>query len=223
MNILVVGDVHGCLHTFKTLVTRYWNSESDLLIQLGDFIDRGNFSAETAMFLRSLQNEYPNKVLILRGNHEQEFIEYVETGKNENWLRRNGYKTIINYQLAGVSLVEEAAWMKNLPLFWENENIFVSHAGISEKAKNPFDPNATDGVLWTRDRLRNLGKIQVVGHTPCSKGLPRYKRKSNSWYIDTGAYLKRNLTGIKLAEKGEVVSIIGIPTDPKDVEKLGNR
>lgn len=217
MNIFVVGDVHGCLFTFKALLERYWNPAHDLLIQLGDLIDRGNFSAETVLFVRHLQTLYPDQVIILRGNHEQEFIEYIEKGENPNWLRQRGDKTLENYLKLGISLAEEAVWMKNLPLFWENENIFVSHAGISQSAKNPFDTHSHDGLLWTRNTLRNLGKIQVVGHTPIPNGLPRYTPKSNSWYIDTGACFKRNLSAIKLTEKGKILELQSIPTHPQDI------
>jgi serine/threonine protein phosphatase 1 len=217
MNIFIVGDVHGCLCTFKELIERYWNPKHELLIQLGDLIDRGNFSAETVQFVRNLQSIYPERVIILRGNHEQEFIDYVEKGDNPNWLRQKGKETIESYLKLGLSLAEEAAWMKNLPLFWENEHIFVSHAGISQSTENPFDPQSNDGVLWTRNPLRNLGKMQIVGHTPIANGLPRYSPKSNSWYIDTGACYKRQLSAIKLTEKGQIVKLQSFPTHPRDI------
>lgn len=128
-NILVVGDVHGCLHTFKAMLARYWTSD-DILIQLGDLIDRGKFSGETIQFSQNLQKLYPDKVFVLRGNHEQEFIEYVETGSNSNWLRQRGYKTLESLSRVGLSLTETATWLKSLPLYWESDFVFVSHAGV---------------------------------------------------------------------------------------------
>jgi serine/threonine protein phosphatase 1 len=38
-------------------------------------------------------------------------------------------------------------WMKNLPLFWGNKYIFVSHAGISNSANNLFDADDSQGIL----------------------------------------------------------------------------
>lgn len=217
MKILVVGDVHGCLHTFKTLLSVHWNPVEDLLVQVGDLIDRGNFSAETVGFVRRLQTKYPDRVIILRGNHEQEIIHHIETRVNKNWLLQGGYETLANYQKLGMSLAEEVDWMKCLPLYWENSAIFVSHAGIAEVAENPFFPDAKDSVLWTRKPLRNLGKLQVVGHTPMRNGLPKHDPISNSWYIDTGAYLKKNLSAIQLTQTGDVLKVVSIPTNPQDV------
>lgn len=76
---------------------------------------------------------------MLRGNHEQELIEYVETGDNQIWLRQGGYETLESLKKVGLSLSETANWMKNLPVFWESDRVFISHAGIARGASNPFD------------------------------------------------------------------------------------
>lgn len=125
--------------------------------------------------------------MVLRGNHEQELIEYVETGSNQNWLRQRGQKTLASFLRVGLSLKETAAWMKNLPLFWENEHLLITHAGVAPNADCPFDAENRNGVVWTRQSLKNLGKVQVVGHTPTNSRQPEYDAISHSWYIDTGA------------------------------------
>lgn len=78
----------------------------------------------------------------------------------------------------------------------ESDRVFISHAGIARGASNPFDPNNQDGVVWTRQSLKKLGKIQIVGHTPTRSGLPEYDARSNSWYIDGNAgAIALNATG----------------------------
>jgi serine/threonine protein phosphatase 1 len=216
LNILVVGDVHGCLYTFQSLLDRHWTSD-DILIQVGDIIDRGNFSAETIQYLQKLQESFPERVIILRGNHEQEFIEYAKMGINHRWLRQRGSKTLESFARVKLSVVRTASWMKNLPLSWESDRIFVSHAGISRGSKNPFDPNDSDSVVWTRQPLKNLGKVQIVGHTPTKSGMPEYNPRSNSWYIDTGASFSRYLSAIKLTSKGKAIDTYSIKTLTKDL------
>ena len=218
-NILVIGDVHGCFHTLKSMIEQH-RQEPDLLVQLGDVIDRGNFSGETVQFLQKLQQLYPQRVIVLRGNHEQELIEYVETGSNQNWLRQRGQKTLASFLKVGLSLKEIAAWMNNLPLYWENEHIFISHAGIAPNTENPFDAENRNGVVWTRQSLENLGKVQVVGHTPTRSRQPEYDAISHSWYIDTGVCFNDYLSAIKLTPYGEVVETYQIKTQSLDTTKM---
>ena len=218
-NILIIGDVHGCVRTFKSIVEQYW-TEPDILIQLGDLIDRGNFSGETIQFVQQLQKLHPHRVVVLRGNHEQELIEYVQTESNKNWLRQRGHKTLASFLKAGVSLFETAAWMKNLPLYWQNQYIFVSHAGVSIDTDCPFDTDNQDGILWTRQQLKNIGKVQIVGHTPTKSRQIEHDARSNSWYIDTGACFGNSLSAVKLTCQGFVVGTYQVVTKAGDVTEI---
>jgi serine/threonine protein phosphatase 1 len=218
LNILVVGDVHGCLHAFQSLIEKYWTG-TDLLIQLGDLIDRGNFSGETIHYVQTLQEQHPGQVIILRGNHEQEFIEYVEKGSNLNWLRQRGHQTLESFLRIRLSLSDTACWMKNLPLFWENEHIFVSHAGVSNSSMTPFDVDHPTGILWNRQSIRNLGKIQIFGHTPTLNNRPKQDIQSNSWNIDTGACFGGCLSAIKLTQEGNIVDFCSVNVPAMDLMK----
>jgi serine/threonine protein phosphatase 1 len=216
MSILVVGDVHGCLHTFQSILEQHWQDD-EILIQLGDLIDRGNFSGEVVQFVQSLKTRYPERVFVLKGNHELELIEYEEIGLNQRWLRQRGHKTLESFLSIGLSLKETSAWMKDLPLVWENESILVSHAGISKSSTDPFNPHDLDGVLWTRQPLKNIGKVQIFGHTPTSSNNPEYDAISNSWNIDTGACFLGKLSAIKLSTDGKVIKTYSIPTLKQDI------
>jgi serine/threonine protein phosphatase 1 len=58
----------------------------------------------------------------------------------------------------------------------------------------------------------------VYGHTPLKESKPLYDKSSNSWNIDTGAYLGRALTGIKFTERGELIDSFTIKTIEKDID-----
>ncbi|MBK8553707.1 MAG: metallophosphoesterase [Ignavibacteria bacterium] len=99
MNILAVGDVHGCLNTFKNLLNKYWNRDEELLIQVGDLVDRGNFSPQALLYAFELNQQKPNAVF-LKGNHEYELLKHLFNGPNDNWLRQGGDITLKQFQEA---------------------------------------------------------------------------------------------------------------------------
>jgi len=78
--IKVFGDVHG---QYQDLMRFFdlWESpsedgdiESYDYLFLGDFVDRGSHSLETICLLMSLKVKYPEKIHMLRGNHEDRWI-----------------------------------------------------------------------------------------------------------------------------------------------------
>ncbi|MFL5753614.1 MAG: metallophosphoesterase family protein [Bacteroidia bacterium] len=213
MNLFVIGDIHGCFKTFKTLLDQ-WDKSSELLIQLGDLIDRGNSSPQTVKLARELQSKYSNTVF-LKGNHEILAIQNYNNTKSK-WYDMYGKKVMWQYQLEERDFEKDVQWFGTLPLYWENEHVFISHAGVSN-SENWKDENDPKGILWNRTPLKNIGKLQVIGHTPQKKG-PVYDPLSNHWNIDSGAYLGKKLSGIKLKPGGELIEVISVPTLRADLE-----
>ena len=212
MNLLIVGDIHGCYHTFRKLLVNYWDEENDILIQVGDIIDRGKYSPETVRYCRELSLKFPNKVVFLKGNHEYEITEHYYNGPNDNWLRQCGKETLRQYENNKFSIEEDINWFSKMPLYWSNEKIFVSHAGIAKDCINPFNETGEQSVIWNRSELKNIGKLQVIGHTPCKNNEPIYNEESNSWNIDTGSGYEGNLTAIRLSMEGNLLEVIKMKT-----------
>ncbi len=73
MSTFVMSDLHGCYHEFLCMLTTISFSSSDQLILAGDYIDRGKQSYEMLKWIACA----PRNVIFLRGNHEKEFITYV--------------------------------------------------------------------------------------------------------------------------------------------------
>lgn len=66
--VLVVGDVHGNFKAVQYIQT-LWKEKGNLVF-LGDYVDRGTQQLETINFLLALKLVYPQRVFLLRGNHE---------------------------------------------------------------------------------------------------------------------------------------------------------
>lgn len=215
MSLFIIGDVHGCFHSYLKLMD-HWEPKTETLIQLGDLVDRGNFSPLTIRLAFEVKKVFKNSVHFLKGNHEQMMIKHLLGEDHTNhWLNNGGRETLEQFKKQNLNPESYLGWLSSMPLFWENKNVVVSHAGFSGIG-SPLDLNNPDGVLWNRKSLVNLGKLQVIGHTPLVDGRPEFQSSSNSWNIDTGAYKGNCLTGIKLKNDGSFLEAISIPTDPRD-------
>jgi len=211
----IIGDVHGCLKTFEELAS-YWNPDREILIQLGDLIDRGSFSPQTLQYCMDLEVRHPGKVKFLRGNHEQMLLDFY-SGISTSWIANGGRETLLQFTKAGLEIRDFLSWINNRPFYFKTEHIFVSHAGLVKDVKEPIDPRDPNGLLWNRTPLINIHKTQVIGHTPLNDGKPSYDSASNSWNIDTGAYKGICLTGIKLDSRGAYLETHAIPTREGDL------
>ena len=68
--IFVVGDIHGCFDKLCALMDKIpIDFNRDLLIFIGDYIDRGSSSIEVVDYLVNLKQRLP-ETIFLKGNHE---------------------------------------------------------------------------------------------------------------------------------------------------------
>ena len=87
--ITVCGDIHGQFEDLLEIFDVGGEVPDTNYIFLGDFVDRGNNSIETFLFLLTLKVKYPNRITLLRGNHESRQITQAY-GFYEECSRRYG-------------------------------------------------------------------------------------------------------------------------------------
>ncbi|XGW22826.1 hypothetical protein V3C99_005223 [Haemonchus contortus] len=68
--VTVVGDLHGQLVDLRKIISRCGDPSTCTYIFLGDYVDRGTQGLELAILLFCYQMRYPDRVFLLRGNHE---------------------------------------------------------------------------------------------------------------------------------------------------------
>ncbi|QCI79203.1 serine/threonine protein phosphatase [Hankyongella ginsenosidimutans] len=108
--LFAIGDVHGRLDLLNELLAIILADCHDQarrgirshIVMLGDYVDRGQSSAQVVERLMALQEEWPETIL-LRGNHEQIMLEVLGERPDletfESWLHYGGRETLISYGL----------------------------------------------------------------------------------------------------------------------------
>jgi len=191
--IYVIGDIHGCYDEFIKLLKKINVTDDDLIISLGDIVDRGNKSVELYHYFKNRKN-----ALVLMGNHERKHL--------------NG---ILNYSQEIVSIQfqdkydEFIEWLKHLPYFYETDSAIIVHAFFEHdkslyEQKEEVLSGTTSGSKYLEKKYDKgkhwsdyyTGKKPIIyGHHVVGE-IP--KIKNNTYGIDTGACHGGMLTAIEL-------------------------
>ena len=187
MKTFVVGDIHGrCAQLLNLLDMLPRDPETDTLVFLGDLIDRGADAPGCVEHILKMCRENPERVICLRGNHEQMLMDFLE-GQTTIWLTpvTGGERTFEQYtgqsawadpehDLEDIRMtfeqafpVEHLEFMRTLPFYYEDDHAIYVHAGLDE-GKHPRESTPMS-LLWMRDMdfYKNYrGKPCIFGHTP---------------------------------------------------------
>ncbi len=67
---LIIGDTHGFLDCTIKIIKYFLEKEVESLIFLGDYVDRGPHSLLNLILVVALKLAWPERIIILKGNHE---------------------------------------------------------------------------------------------------------------------------------------------------------
>lgn len=213
MKILTIGDIH-CSDLWALHIQSELIKDIDKIIFLGDYVDSFTHSNEemisNLLDIISFKKMNPNKVILLQGNHEFNYL-YPHTNK----FRCSGLRPEIQYDIYDI-LYSNQNLFQNA---YQYENYIWTHAGIQHdwfvnRFKGYLTDNITDqlnnpkdrwqevtlhdvgylrggmrhdvgGIFWCdRQELKKplLGFTQVVGHTR-TEGIKEYTWKDSKVYF----------------------------------------
>lgn len=203
-NVFIVGDLHGCYNRLMAQLDELsFDRNLDLLISVGDLIDRGEQSLECLDLI------IEKWFVCVRGNHEQMAIDAL-TGKADGllWFHNGGdwfMRLDYDQEILARALIAKA---ESLPyvieLTTKDKTIVIAHADY------PIDSYGFDKsidlqeTIWSRKRFGAIGDGMgstikgadafYFGHTPIQRKWSPF----NLNYIDTGAVFGNQLTIVQV-------------------------
>lgn len=212
--IYAIGDIHGCPQELAVLLNHLKSIEcispADLIIFLGDYIDRGQNPKQVIEILLKIQLEFPNTIF-LKGNHEDMLLNFLGfpgmAGKF--YLQNGGITTLSSYGLAHTYIASEV--LENFPKdhlqFIQTLRYGVSigdylfvHAGVNPSRH--IDNQRGEDLMWIRDEFminsHNVGKTVVFGHTPLHEVVCDEPQRIG---LDTGLVFGNKLSCMEIFSK----------------------
>ena len=97
MRLFAIGDIHGCYAALVTLSAEVGFGVQDVVVVLGDYVDRGPDSRLVLDHLIALAQRAT--LVPLLGNHELMMLRAREGGSNlEDWISAGGSATLQSYR-----------------------------------------------------------------------------------------------------------------------------
>jgi serine/threonine protein phosphatase 1 len=179
MRYLAIGDIHGCSRAFDQLLAVVQPQPEDIIITLGDYLNKGPDSKE--VIERLIQLSQTHQLIPLKGNHELQLLQARSHHfEHSVELQHLGIETLISYSLPDRELtlanVPDSHWeflAHSCLDSWESEHHIFVHANLDPKL--PLNRQPDYHLFWekfTQPRPHYSGKIMICGHTSQKSGQP---------------------------------------------------
>ncbi len=230
--IAVIGDIHGCYYTLKELYSKIKNLyPSAEIFSVGDLLDRGHYCLESVEFIKE------KGIKFTPGNHDLMFTHFFKSPGSifaRTWIHNDNGETLAAYEFEPDKVWDHIEFIEQQPYWYNHEDAFITHAGFSSYYKKflktgykkdlnllgeiiDHEIESDHGVMWNRDKLLDLGKLQIVGHTHNLEA--KIDKSAHALYIDTGAY-RGNKLSAAIIEHSKIIEILSVETVPKDIHKI---
>jgi serine/threonine protein phosphatase 1 len=169
---LAIGDIHGCSAALDALLTLVAPAPDDVVVMLGDYVDRGPDSK--GVLERLLNVEKRTRLVPLLGNHDEMMLE-ARDGRSLDWQAGYGEATIASYG-GTLDQIPQAHWefLERCRDWYETPTHIFAHASIEPHVDMKQQPSYV--LRWKSLHAGALphrsGKTLVCGHTSQKNGRP---------------------------------------------------
>lgn len=167
LRTIIIGDIHGCDDQLKKILGKLQpDPETDMLILLGDLFDRGPESWEVFQTVKGLREDFGDRFILLRGNHEDYLLrEKISFMDNLVWIRVGKNDTIRSFRSHGEKMESAIPWLKeNIINYYKGEHFQCVHAGLKI---DPLEANDTYTLIHDHSVViqnRYAGPLTITGH-----------------------------------------------------------
>jgi serine/threonine protein phosphatase 1 len=186
MATIAVGDVHGNFAALDDLLRQLASAvtEGDVVVFLGDYIDRGPNSKECVDSILGFQHDSAAEVIRLCGNHEDWFLRTQRDYHRHSWLLgMEALDTIRSYSVDAAQVLCDAAgkagselylghcalpyevffdcvpqahldFFASLRTYYQGPDCVCSHAGLDPRV-SVIQEQAREVLIWGTDGFPN--------------------------------------------------------------------
>lgn len=179
MATTTIGDIHGNFEALEDLLEKLLPSlrSDDILVFLGDYIDRGPNSKACVERIIELKKRAAFSVVTLMGNHEEWLLKCLRDPTSHSWvLGMEAFETIASYSLEAASELrsvleslgpdlvfkkpkvpyelffdtmpqEHLAFFQSLTLYFKSEDVICVHAGLKGVGEQ-MAAQEREALLW---------------------------------------------------------------------------
>ena len=173
---IAIGDIHGCSTALEALLAAIDPQPDDVIVSLGDYIDRGPDSRGVIERLIALAGTC--QLIVLEGDHEAMLADALQDrAALKRWITCGGTETLRSYGWsAGTARRTLGDWipvshqdfLAGCRLFYETPTHLFVHAGYVPEL--PLEQQPRDALLRRTTHASSAvphcsGKIAIVGHT----------------------------------------------------------
>jgi serine/threonine protein phosphatase 1 len=173
---IAIGDIHGCLLALNAILDAIDPQPDDVIVTLGDYVDRGPDSRGVLERLIALAGQC--WLLPILGNHDDMLLQ-ARYGHHPNaFLGMGGIATLASYGASSppdVSKIpdEHIAFLETCVDYHETETHIFLHATYLSHLPMSQQPNLALRWESLRDCIpdpHHSGKTVIVGHTSQKSG-----------------------------------------------------
>ena len=172
---IAIGDIHGCSLALSALIAAIEPTSGDVIVTLGDYVDRGPDSHGVMEQLLELSGRCRLKPIL--GNHEEMLLANHDGGPEvESWLMFGGEATLDSYEAAtGERRIPAAhlAFLESCLEYYEDDTHLFLHAGYDPALPVDRQPAVLSRWVSLREHAPGphiSGKTAIVGHTSQKSG-----------------------------------------------------